>query len=377
MGIASTITKYKKTSILLLLIILYVGYKLVFNTKPLLQVDVANASNTTITETVDVTGKIYPSDETKITAELGALVLQVYAQDGDTVTKGKLLALLQIDATSISNAKTTNPMAQAQKAMQGGMLNPATIAQAMQQVQQPTTQPTIKKIIKEVSLYAPAAGVLTDCILKKGERLNTSIVASIYTPNKWELRTTVNEVEVLKLKNSNIATVKIDAIPNAELLGQVYKISNNSSTTNALTGGLVQETTSYKVYIKLLRKVANKESDTNTTINYALRTGMNATVKINVATKANVITVPINAVTTRYTDTANKSDAPKAQTVVFTISNNNIVTQQQVNVGLQSMQNIEILSGVKVTDKVIIAPFDAIDKTLTNGQKVKINAKKN
>ena len=336
--------------------------------------------STTITETVDVTGKIYPSDETKITAELGALVLQVYAQDGDTVTKGKLLALLQIDATSISNAKTTNPMAQAQKAMQGGMLNPATIAQAMQQVQQvqqPTTQPTIKKIIKEVSLYAPAAGVLTDCILKKGERLNTSIVASIYTPNKWELRTTVNEVEVLKLKNSNIATVKIDAIPNAELLGQVYKISNNSSTTNALTGGLVQETTSYKVYIKLLRKVANKESDTNTTINYALRTGMNATVKINVATKANVITVPINAVTTRYTDTANKSDAPKAQTVVFTISNNNIVTQQQVNVGLQSMQNIEILSGVKVTDKVIIAPFDAIDKTLTNGQKVKINAKKN
>jgi HlyD family secretion protein len=48
---------------------------------------------------------------------------------------------------------------------------------------------------------------------------------------------------------------------------------------------------------------------------------------------------------------------------------------QVVKVGIQDNMNIQILEGLKVGDVVITSPFNAVSKTLKDGEKVKVVSK--
>jgi HlyD family secretion protein len=46
-----------------------------------------------------------------------------------------------------------------------------------------------------------------------------------------------------------------------------------------------------------------------------------------------------------------------------------------VKTGIQDINNIEILSGLKDGDQVVTAPYNAVTKTLRTGTKVKVVSK--
>jgi HlyD family secretion protein len=106
-----------------------------------------------------------------------------------------------------------------------------------------------------------------------------------------------------------------------------------------------------------------------------------------------VLTVPISAVTTRIkikgggtrevsdevkteTETEAGSETEKVveqdekQEVVFVL-NGDRVKKVEVKTGIQDNTNIQILEGLKETDEVVIAPFNAINKTLKDSMLVK------
>jgi HlyD family secretion protein len=123
---------------------------------------------------------------------------------------------------------------------------------------------------------------------------------------------------------------------------------------------------------------------------YPFRPGMSATVDIQTETRDNVISVPISAVTTRIkkegggteevkdenvetTDNSNENVAVKEekQEVVFVL-NGDRVKKVEVKTGIQDNNSIEILEGINVGDEVIIAPYNAINKTLKDSMQVKV-----
>ncbi len=326
----------------------------------------------TIIETVDETGKIYPTNEMKISVDAGALIKEIYVQDGDTVSKGQAIAEIETDGTTMVAGKAaSNPMANLQKAMQGGMMNPATIAQAMQQNQQPATAPTVKRITKTTTIYAPMQGVIQGLYAKKGERLLNTELAKVITVNDWEVQADIGEVDIVKIKEGNGVVIKIDALPNKELKGMVYRIANSNAnlTANVMGGG--NDAANYKVFIKINK--TSIDSLINKQTNYTLRTGMNASIKIETLQKNNVLSIPIKAVTTRYqTDdnTAIESKKAKSDIVVF-VYNNGKVFKKHVTIGIQDIEYIEIISGLKNGEQVVIEPYEAIEKTLVNDMKVK------
>ena len=113
---------------------------------------------------------------------------------------------------------------------------------------------------------------------------------------------------------------------------------------------------------------------------------MSATVDIQTEINYDVLSIPIQAVTTR-TDTlgaineeSDEVDIGKpeeAQEVVFVISGDETRSlKKEVKTGIQDNNYIEILSGLEEDDKVVVAPYSAISKKLGDSTLVEVVTKK-
>ena len=118
---------------------------------------------------------------------------------------------------------------------------------------------------------------------------------------------------------------------------------------------------------------------------------MSATVEIQTDTRKGIISVPIQAVTTRAGDgSAKKSNEqmekesadnsgtkdvapkePEQNEVVFLVRNK-LAWKTKVKTGIQDNTRIEILQGLKVGDEVVIAPCGLISKTLKDSMAVEV-----
>lgn len=58
--------------------------------------------------------------------------------------------------------------------------------------------------------------------------------------------------------------------------------------------------------------------------------------------------------------------------VVFVLQKDRTVKKMLVKSGIQDISYIEIVSGLKAGDEVVIGPYSAVSKNLKNGIKVKV-----
>ena len=118
------------------------------------------------------------------------------------------------------------------------------------------------------------------------------------------------------------------------------------------------------------------------------RPGMSATVDIETETAVNILTIAIQAVTTRA-DTSGRIKSVKekreeervnskigtdnskdiAEEYVF-VFKDGIAKLVKVSTGIQDNTYIEITEGLIVGDEIIVAPYRSVSKTLKNNDKV-------
>jgi HlyD family secretion protein len=117
---------------------------------------------------------------------------------------------------------------------------------------------------------------------------------------------------------------------------------------------------------------------------------MNASADIQTKTKANVLSVAINAVTTRekgtdklvgadkekkveegIQETSKTTLAADMDEVVFVLQADGSVKKVKVKTDIQDINNIEITEGLKDGDEVVSAPYNVVNKILKDGMKVK------
>lgn len=111
-----------------------------------------------------------------------------------------------------------------------------------------------------------------------------------------EVRVDVGENDIPKVKLGDTAIVEVDAYTSRKFKGLVYKIAN-PNTGSALGAASSAEVTNYKVHIRLLPDsykdlIAPGKS-------FPFRPGMTASADIQTKSRINVLSVPLNAVTTR------------------------------------------------------------------------------
>ncbi len=247
------------------------------------------------------------------------------------------------------------------------------------------------------AIVAPMDGVVSLLNVKKGEKVagNSFNVGTemlrIADMDKIEIRVDVGENDVPKVKLGDSALVSVDAYSDRKFKGIVTQIasSNNGAAASALSAATT-DVTQYKVYIRILKE---SYADLLGKGTFPFRPGMSANADIQTKTQRNVITVPINAVTTRDKNDSLNTDKKKAAAVVtdniaqnaneddiivvvFVKGADNKVTRVPVKTGIQDINYIEITSGLKAGDEVVTGPYDVVSKTLKKGTQVKVVDKK-
>ena len=120
---------------------------------------------------------------------------------------------------------------------------------------------------------------------------------------------------------------------------------------------------------------------------FPFRPGMSANADIQTKTHTNVLSVPINAITTRDKNDSTKTTTKKKdetdtksavsliddlEVVAFVIDKEGKVNKVKVKTDIQDINNIEVTEGLKEGELVVTGPYDVVSKTLKVGKKVKV-----
>src|SRR5262249_52051653 len=167
-------------------------------------------------------------------------------------------------------------------------------------------------ILQKPNAFAPIDGVITNLPVRTGEivvpGIQNSAASTIMTIADMSLITAevkVDETDIVNVKLGQVAEITIDAIPNKTFKGHVTEIGNTAilrSTGQAASQSAIssQQPKDFKVVIAL----DNPPDD--------VRAGLSCTSKITTATRQNVLTIPIQALTVRQRgDLEKKPDGGK------------------------------------------------------------------
>lgn len=247
-----------------------------------------------------------------------------------------------------------------------------------------------QKDVDRTIITAPMDGVVSLLNMKKGERvagnsfsIGTEIMR-IADLKSIEVKVDVGENDITKVRVGDSAVVQIDAYNQRKFKGVVYKVANPQAETATASASTSSTTvTNYQVHIRLLPESYSDLMGSGKP--FPFRPNMSASADIQTQTHMHTLVVPLNAVTTRNGDkddnksakdnTSNSQNNDDIKEVVFVLQKDNTVKQVEVKTGIQDINNIEILSGLKEGDQVVTGPYDVVSKELKTKQKVKVVTK--
>ena len=250
--------------------------------------------------------------------------------------------------------------------------------------------------LKKTAIYAPISGTISKLNIELGERVvgtaqfTGTEILRIADLGRMETRVDVNENDIVRVKMNDTAFIEVDAYLDRKFKGIVTQIANSASVQGAST----DQVTSFEVRILLLENSYKDLIGINNSSPF--RPGMSTTVDIRTQTKYNILSIPIQAVTTRsdslnnnaatgltevsedQTSTSSKANVtvkPSELKEIVFIAKGDSAKMVVIKTGIQDNQYIEIKEGLTGDEDVISAPFSAISRKLKDGKLVKKVAK--
>ena len=183
----------------------------------------------------------------------------------------------------------------------------------------------------------------------------------------------VDETDIADVQVGQKAKVKVDALGDVEIDGDVIEKGASAITRSGQTitsSANSQEAKDFLVKIKLnpTPEIAAK-----------LRPGMSATSVITTATIDNVLTVPLQAIVPHELpkdkdqqpeQPANGGAQKKKEVEGVFVFDNGRAQFREVVTGIKGDQEIEIKSGPKENEEIIIGPYKTL-RTLKDGDQIK------
>ena len=436
----------KKVLIIIAVVIVLaavVGANLYFKRETGLNVNAEALRNRDLEALVSASGKIQPKRQVNVSANTTGKVTRVAVEEGQRVKAGQFL--LEIDPRSLDSqlARGEASVAAAQSSLQQsrasvqqtragldlarqnlkrtqelwkeGLTTKEALDRAENDVQVREAEiktreqeiltneqrikveeaglATTKYNLNQVIISAPMDGLVTRRSIEEGETavLGTmnnagSVLLVIADMSVLEAEVEVDETEIPSVTLGQIAKVMIDAVPDRTFKGHVTEVGNSPIQTSTQNTGQRQATT-FKVVITLDEQVPD------------VRPGFTCTAEITTATRKQVVSVPIQALTVREMLYNDKGEMVREQpqrrrrgnAVETPVSASNepppghtrketegvfVVTDGRgvftpVKVGIAGEQYFEVLSGLNAGDQVITGPFASV-RELSDGGDVKI-----
>jgi HlyD family secretion protein len=401
--------------IVLVLVGLATAQGLMPHPPPPVEVTTAFVKRQDVTRTVSAAGHLQARETVKVSSNVTGDLLSLSVQEGDRVKAGQVLG--QIDrrlgesqvaqfrgavASAVAQTKEIEAaieqdkrtLARTKQLVAESLASRAELEKAETQLRlDEAKRATQKQLIAqsqgqlETALYnlsratltAPIEGTILEIYHKVGERIRGSdfsedVVLLMGGLADMEVKAEVGEHEVVGIRVGNEATIDIDAIPDKQFKGHVVAVGRNAQIKNQ---GTDAEVTTFFVRVGL-------DSPPEGGL-----PGMSAAVSISTATRKGVLTVPIQAVTSR--DPSKLADAGadaampevgdagttaagkrKPLKVVFVWGANDKAEMHVVKTGIASRADVEILDGLSEGEKIIDGPYRTLARELSPGQSVKL-----
>ena len=440
----------------LVLLALIVGFTVHQSSKNVATVQTGKVQRQDLSTIVSASGEIKPKTYVNIGANAYGKIVHLYVKEGERVRKGQLLAqidnvqsaadmtanqaALQAAETDSAAADAALKTAQAdlvraqadydrykqdweraQNLFKDGLIAKsdfdmrknawatadaglsqaqARVAQAKAQqdssakhvAQASATLTRVKDVLQKTTYTAPYDGVVTNLPVREGESvvigIQNALGSTLMTIADMSVITAevkVDETDIVNVKLGQPAEVTIDAIPKKIFHGTVSEIGDNaivrsSGVSTSQQNVASEEAKDFKVVVTL--------NDAPT----ELRPGLSTTAKITTATRSNVVSVPIQALTMRtkeqmdqqnnapgsvhaaapvVKEVASKSKTDDGLQGVFVIRNKKAIFVP-VTTGITGRTDIEVLEGLKEGDEVITGSYKVL-RSLRPGSSVKID----
>lgn len=413
--------------------------------EPATKVTIEAAEKRSIVEIVTASGKVQPVTEAKIAPDVSGEIVQILVKEGDFVQLGDLLvrinpdiyesALDRVEASlntsraNLANARARKSQAEAQfinakasfernqmlfnqdaisesefdSARANFLVAQAEVEAGEQSVvaaefQVKSAEAALREArenLTKTNMFSPMDGTISSLDAELGERVvGTSQFAGteilrIANLNEMELMVEVNENDIIRVNEGDTAMIEVDAWLNEEFTGIVTSIANS-----ALAQGLsVDQVTNFEVRIRILPESYQHLQKQDRPHLSPFRPGMSASADIRTQIVSDVVSIPIQAVTTReglqnqdkdksqeedgneesedLTNSNSNGDeqTTRIQEYVFVFADGEVKLTPVVS-GIQDSNYIEIKSGLEESDQVVTGPFRAVSRALNDGDKV-------
>jgi HlyD family secretion protein len=245
--------------------------------------------------------------------------------------------------------------------------------------------------LDQVIISAPMDGIVTRRNIEEGETavvgtMNNAgtVLLEIADMSVLEAEIEVDETDIPAVQFDQTVSVSIDAVPNRTFRGRVTEIGNSPVQTTGTNTGQRQATT-FKVVVTIDEEVPD------------VRPGFTCTAEITTATRQEVVSVPIQALTVRemlfdpqgalIRDVPTRRGSRMERTVsastepppghtrdetegVFVLREGRAVFTP-VKIGIAGEQYFEVVDGLKAGDQVITGPFASV-RELADGAQVRL-----
>lgn len=384
---------------------------------------------------VSASGKIEPQKVVNISAQSMGRVTSLAVKEGDRVKAGQFL--LQIDAVvaeaavrrdeaAVAGARTAleqsrvglqsaraslelarQALKRQQELTQSGLTTRETLERAEADVeiresdlrareqeiknretqlrQQEAGLQSSKHSLSQVRFVSPFDGVVTRRNIEEGENVVVgtmnnagTVLLTVADMSVIEAEIEVDETDIPFVQLGQSAKITVDAIPDKVFTGTVSEIGNSPIQTTGTAAATARTATNFKVTVTIAEQIPD------------VRPGFTCTAEITTATRSNVVSVPIQALTVRELlyDAQGKVipefrpprprfqfGPPPAATPVSTelqpgqkreetegvfLIRDGKATFVSVRLGIAGERYLEVLGGLQEGDRVITGPFESV-----------------
>lgn len=407
------------------------------------EVETAFLKRITIVEKISASGMVQPVTEVKLSPDAAGEIILLQVEEGDSVSQGQLLVKIRPDnyisavqraeaslntqkanhmssKANLARAKATFERAKLERDRSEKLHNENVISSSEWELARQTFKVSDNDLksaeasveaarfvvkssqaalddanenLRKTTMYSPISGIVSKKSVEQGERVvGTSQFAGtemlrIADLNIMEVLVDVNENDIIRINEGDTAIIDVDAYTYLEktFKGVVTQIANTAK--DKLSADAVTE---FEVKIEILRSsFTDLEKDG---YKHPFKPGMTASVEIITETKANVLAVPLSAVTVRKeseltsnledeedrsgirvsvngsgSDRDDKSKTDEKKVEVIFLDSAGVAKVFVVETGISDFENIEITNEISDTVKVITGPFLIVSKRIKDG----------
>ncbi len=400
----------------LLILIVTLGYFFSdFSEEEGIRVDAELIELREIISKVNASGKIQPEEAVQITSTITGWITDITVMEGDTVVPGQHLisidekqirprynnALSQVKSSEANLQRVKSQRDRTKSLFSQNLSSKQELEQveasfqiALSQAEQANANLlSAEDELSKTRLTAPKYGVVTSITKEEGEMavggmFNPGVLMTIADLGRMEVEVDVNENDVVNIEIGDSSEIEIDAYPDTIFYGVVSEIAHTAQATNM---GMQNQVTNFKVKIRMI-SVPDK-----------IRPGMSSTVNIITEVLENVISIPIQSLTSRpenFAEKRNHKDQDQKEKkgndneettfkriepidVIFILkdefedkeapSNNKYAIAIPIDVGISSENYYSVKSGVEIGETIVTGGYKVLSKELYHGALVLVN----